>query len=71
MDNIIRLHKTSAEKVIENLPAPDDLQEIVVIHRSASRGTQFAMSEMKIETLAFYIAELQREYHKVQTEAGF
>lgn len=68
---IVRLRLTSAEKVIEQLPSPDDLEEIVCIYRSKSDGTRFAWSEMKIETLAYYIMELQREYAKVQQESGF
>jgi hypothetical protein len=71
MAEIIRLHQTSPEKVIARLPAPDDLVEIVAMYRSKTGGTQFALSEMKIETLAYYICELQREYHKMQTEQGF
>lgn len=71
MGTVIRLHKTSAEKVIENLPAPDDLEEIIIICRAKCGGTSFSMSDMKIETLAYYIAELQREYNKIQEQGGF
>ena len=71
MGDVIKLHTTSAENVIAQLPPPDDLAEIVCMYRRKSGGTQWAMSEMKIETLAYYILELQREYAKVQCEAGY
>jgi hypothetical protein len=70
-DNIIYLraqHGTAAS-VVENLPAPDKIKDIIVIV-TTDEGTQVRMSAMKLKDIAYACKSLDFEMMEILRETG-
>ena len=70
-DNVIlwRHHRGTPASVIDNLPAPEEIKDIIVIV-TTEKGTQVRMSAIKHSGIAYACKALDFEMMEVLREAG-